>query len=154
MARYRTTIDSAWPAEAAFVYFADFASAQQWDPGVRSAVRTAGEAGQRGAVYRLAVGFFGRTLDLDYHILESCAPTADQPGRVVLEAVSPQFTSHDVITVAPMAVGCQVTYDADLRLHGWQRVLDPGLWALFQVVGRRADHGMRAALQGTQAATA
>jgi hypothetical protein len=39
-----------------------------------------------------------------------------------------------------------VTYDATLSLHGWRRPFDPGLQAVFAVIGRRAEDGLRRAL--------
>ena len=68
------------------------------------------------------------------------------PRRVRLVATTPDFSSHDTITVVPEGSGSAVTYDADLRLVGARRVLDLPLHAAFQVIGRRAQGGLRAAL--------
>ena len=42
-------------------------------------------------------------------ILESIEPTEEFAGRVVLEAISSDFRSYDIITVAPRPKGSTVT---------------------------------------------
>ncbi len=146
MAHFSTTIRSAAPAPAALDLLADFASVAQWDPGVTEAHLLDGEPGQVGARYRVVAAFGPRRIPLDYVVTERVEPAAQAPGRVTLVAQTPDFTSHDTITVAPEGSGCAVTYDADLRLMGPRRVLDLPLRLAFQVIGRRAEAGLRTAL--------
>ena len=67
---------------------------------------------------------------------------------MVLVAEAGSFTSHDTITVTPRGSGSQVQYEAILTLHGLGRVLDWPLQLSFQVIGRRAEQGLRAELAG------
>ena len=84
--------------------------------------------------------------------MERVDPVDGEPGRVVLVAESGSFTSHDTITVTPTAGGSQVQYDAILSLQGLGRVLDWPLHLVFQVIGRRAEQGLRDELAGLAAA--
>lgn len=147
MARYRTTVTSTAPANEVFDYLADFANAALWDPGVTRGELVAGSPGRTGAVYELEVSFFGRRLPMRYTVLESIPPADGFAGRVVLESITADVRSYDVITVTPTPGGCDVTYDADLSLRGFRRPFDPLLRAAFLVVGNRARDGLAAAVQ-------
>ena len=145
MARYRTTITSPLSVAEAFDYLSDFATIEQWDPGVAAAELIDGEAAQVGARYRVDTVLLGRVTPLEYRIIVR-VESPDGTRRVDLRAENNDFVSYDVITVAPAGTGCDVTYDADLALKGPRRLFDPGLWLLFQVIGRRAEAGLRTAL--------
>jgi carbon monoxide dehydrogenase subunit G len=147
MAHYCTTVQSPAPAQDVFSYLADFATIAEWDPGVKSAHLLGGEAGSTGARYLVKVAFLGRTMPLEYVILESVEPTAEFAGRVVLEAITADFRSYDIITVAPRTGGSTVTYDADLALRGIRRPFDPFLRPVFKVIGDRARSGLQSAVQ-------
>lgn len=147
MARYRTTVKSPAPAEEVFAYLADFATVADWDPGIRSAALLSGQTGTTGARYRVMASFLMLDVPLEYEILEAVEPTGRYPGRVVLEAVTPDFRSYDTITVAPQAQGCSVTYDADLALSGLRRPFDPLLRVTFRIIGERARRGLATAVQ-------
>jgi hypothetical protein len=147
MARFSTTISSALPPQAAFDLLANFDSVADWDPGVTEAQRTdAGEL-RVGSAFAVTAAFGPRKIPLTYLIREL------EPGkRVALEAVTGDFTSYDVITVEPDRGGSRVTYEATLSLHGWRRPADPLLQAAFIVIGKRAESGLRAALNPSVAA--
>ena len=147
MAHYSTTVQSPSPAADIFAYLADFATVAEWDPSVKSAHLLGGEPGRTGARYLVKAGFLGRTLPLEYVILESIEPTEEFAGRVVLEAISSDFRSYDIITVAPRPKGSTVTYDADLALRGFRRPFDPFLRLAFKVIGDRASSGLQSAVQ-------
>jgi carbon monoxide dehydrogenase subunit G len=147
MARYRTSVDSPAPAETVFAYLADFQTVAEWDPGVRSARVLRGEPAEVGTRYFVVAGFLGRSIPMEYEVLESVSPTARHEGRVVLEAHTADFRSYDVITVAPTATGCRVTYDADLALKGVRRPFDPILRMAFKVIGDRARNGLAKAVR-------
>lgn len=141
MARYTATVAGTRCADDVFDYLKDFATIAEWDPGVSHAELVAGDAGEVGARYRVDTVLLGRVTEQEYVIvLEVTA--ADGSRRVDLRAESDDFISYDVITVRPVGSGCQVTYDADLALKGFRRPFDPFLWVLFQVIGRRAEHGL------------
>ena len=142
MPRYRTTIDSSLPADTAFAELADFSSAQRWDPGVVEAHRLdTGPLGV-GSRFHLVARFMGRRVPLEYEIVDF-----DRPKRVVLRAENATVVSLDTITFEPSATGTAVTYDAELRLKGALRILDPLLALAFRRVGDRARDGLRDALE-------
>lgn len=147
MARQQFTVATTAPAGAVFAYVADFANTAQWDPGISSARLLEGDPGQTGARYLLHASFLGRSLPFEYEVLESVPPEAGFAGRVVLEAVTSDLRSYDVITVQPTHGGCTVTYDADLALKGLRRPFDPLLRVAFSVISSRARDGMRSAVQ-------
>lgn len=152
MARYRTTISSPLSPDEAFDYLSDFATIQEWDPGVATAELIDGEPAQVGARYRVGTVLLGRVTPLEYRIVVR-VESPDGKRRVDLRAENNDFISYDVITVSPAGSGCEVTYDADLALKGVRRLFDPGLWLLFQVIGRRAEGGLRAALNPATSVT-
>lgn len=152
MAHFRTTLSSTAPVAEAFERLADFASAADWDPGITEAPLTSGERGRVGARYAVVAQFGPRRIPLEYQIVEREEPTDDQPGRVVLVADGGSFTSHDTITVGPGPDGAEVSYDAILTLRGPWRVMDLPLHLAFQVIGRRAETGLRGELARLAAA--
>lgn len=143
MAHFRTSLSSTAPAQAVLDHLADFASIAGWDPGVTEARLISGEPGAEGARYALVAQFGLRRLRLEYEIVERQDPAGNGPGHVTLVAEAGSFTSRDTITVLPGPLGAQVDYDAELTLHGPGRVLDLPLHLAFQVIGRRAEAGLR-----------
>lgn len=152
MAHYRTTLSSTAPVVAAFDHLADFATIARWDPGVPEARLVGGEPGQVGARYAVVSQFGPRRIPLEYRVVAREDPRGDQPGKVTLVADAGSFTSRDTITVRPGVSGAEVTYDAQLTLRGPGRVLDLPLHLAFQVIGRRAEAGLRQELAALGAA--
>jgi len=147
MAHYRTsTLTTSAPAHEVLDRLADFASVAEWDPGIAAARLLTGTAGRVGATYEVISAFGPQRTRLEYRVVERAEPTDSQPGRVVLVADDGRLVSHDTITVTPIAAGCEVTYDARLTLTGPARMLDLPLNLAFQVIGRRAESGLRAEL--------
>jgi hypothetical protein len=141
MARYATTVDSVLPAGEAFDLIAHFDNVTDWDPGISSAERLDHGPLRVGSAFRLIAVFGPRRIPLTYVVRELI------PGeRIVLDAVTADFTSHDVITVVETPEGSRLTYDATLTLHGWRRPADPLLSLAFRVIGGRADAGLREVL--------
>jgi carbon monoxide dehydrogenase subunit G len=146
MARFSTTLPTGAPAQQVFDRLADFATVADWDPGITEASLIAGESGRVGARYRVVASFGPRRIPLEYEILERVDPVDGAPGHVVLFAETGSFTAHDTITVTPEGSGSQVRYDAVLTLTGIGRVMDWPLHLSFQLIGRRAEQGLRAEL--------
>jgi hypothetical protein len=138
MASYRTTIDSTLPPEVAFAELADFSSTELWDPGVVEARRLDDGALAVGSRFRVVASIAGRHVPLEYEIVD-----IDRPNRVVLRAENASVVSLDTITFAPSPTGTAVRYDADLRLKGPLRILDPVLALVFRRIGDRARDGLR-----------
>ncbi len=151
MANFSTTLQTTAPAHLVLDHLADFATVGDWDPGVTEAALISGEPGKVGARYHVMAVFGPRRIPLEYAVVERVDVTADEPGRVVLRAETGSFISDDTITVTPTANGCQVQYDAILTLRGLGRVMDWPLHQSFQVIGRRAEQGLRSELESLAA---
>lgn len=144
MARYRTTIDTPVAPEAAFEALADFTSAAEWDPGVRSARRVDKGQVDVGSAFDVDVDIAGQAVTFRYEVVE-----LDRPERVVLLAVKGPFRSRDVVTVEPGGRGSLLTYDAELELRGPLRLADPLLALGFDRIGDKAASGLAEHLDGT-----
>lgn len=143
MAHYRTTLTTTAPVTETFDHLADFASVAIWDPAIPEARLTSGEPGQVGARYAVVAQFGPRRIPLEYEVVARRDPGPDHAGGVDLVADGGMFALHDTITVGPTAQGTEVSYDAQLTLRGLARVMDIPLHLAFQVVGRRAESGLR-----------
>jgi hypothetical protein len=97
-----------------------------------------------GTRFRLVVPFFGRRLPLTY-VVTRYSPE----GMIALEAVSRLLRLVDWIEVAGQGDGATVSYDADVRLRGPLRLLDPLLQRGFGAVGDRAAAGLARTLGAT-----
>lgn len=142
MAHYRSEIHVTAPQEQAFAYLANFATTQEWDPGViRAELVTPLPIGS-GSEFDVLTGSAGRTIPFRYRIIEF-----DPPGRVMLLGTATRLVSTDTIDVSQADHGgCTINYDADLRLNGIWRLLDFPLSIAFRRIGDRAVEGLRSAL--------
>jgi hypothetical protein len=143
MVHYHATIDSPCGPAETFDYLATFSNAEQWDPGVLSGEQLDSGPVRVGTRFRLVVPFLGRRLPLTY-VVTRYSPA----GMIALEAVSGLLRLVDWIEVAAEGDGVTVSYDADVRLRGPLRLLDPMLQRGFGAVGDRAAAGLAAALAG------
>jgi len=147
MARFKTRVRSPLPVGEAFAYMADLANFAQWDPGVRRAEQVTGDGPGPGAEFDVEVQGIGRPLTLCYRLT-----TYQPPDEVVAEATTSLLRSLDRISVEPAeGGGSVVTYDAELTLQGVLRMADPLLAIAFDRIGKRAERGLIAALQGEPA---
>ncbi len=146
MARYVTKIAAPLSPEAAFAYLADVTRFAEWDPGVKRAVRVAGNGPGLGAAYDLTV-VAGGTSVMRYEVTEY-----DAPRRIRLVASTALLASIDEIEVEPSGSGSIVTYDAKLTLRGPLGLFDPLLRVAFARIGDRGAAGLRRALRGTAVA--
>jgi len=138
MAHYRTTVASTASSDQAFDLIGNFARIAEWDPGVSESKRLDSGPLGVGSTFEVITVMGPRKLPLTYEVLEFTAGE-----RIVLQAQTSDFVSYDVITVEATPEGSELTYDADLAMKGYRRIFDLGLTALFQVIGRRAEAGMR-----------
>jgi hypothetical protein len=142
MASYRARVTSSRPPSEVFDYMARFSNAAEWDPGVMEATEVKPGAPALGSTYRLMVRSFGRTVPLEYRIVEM-----DRPRRVVLSAENSLVRSTDVIEISSgPGSGSTVTYDATLRLRGVAVLFSPFLGVSFRRLGDRAIVGLRTTL--------
>lgn len=152
MARYVATVEVDGDAAAMYEYLADFRTVAEWDPGVAEAALVAGVAGTAGAEYHVVSKFLGRSLPLTYRLKRAAPPSAAADGLIELVAETDDFTSWDVITITNEARPV-VVYDATLTLKGVRRVFEPGLRVMFQIIGHRAEAGLRESLNQLAPAT-
>lgn len=139
MARYKATIPSGRPAAEVFDYMAKFSNVTEWDPTAVSAHSIDGKGPGLGAGFHVEVKFAGRTIPLDYE-----TTAYESPKRVVLRAENSTTISEDTVTVTEKpGGGCEMTYDADLRLKGALRLFDPVLGLMFRRLGDNAADGLR-----------
>ena len=142
MANYRTRISSSWSPTDLLTYMARFSNAASWDPGVSGAEELQPGPPAVGSTYRLQVVSLGRSIALDYRIIE-----LDEGRRVVLQAENTWLRSTDVIEVASAPDGgSTLSYDASLTLRGPLSVLSPVLQRPLNRLGEQAAVGLRAAV--------
>jgi hypothetical protein len=150
MARFRTTIPSSRTVEETIDYIADFANALDWDPATVATERLDPGAPAVGNRFRLTEKFVGRTLPMEYRIIE-----LDRPRRVVLQAELSAVRSIDTITVESAGdggTGSVLTYDAELQPRtALVRVLDPITGLLFKRMASGGAEGLRRELGGAGA---
>ncbi|MCU1603249.1 MAG: polyketide cyclase [Frankiales bacterium] len=121
-------------------YLADFANAEQWDPGTESCKQTSVGPVQVGTTWHNVSKIAGITTELDY-TLESL-----QPGKIVLVGKNDTATSTDTITVVAKGAGSEVTYDANVELNGLAKVGAPAVKLVFEHLGNETEDGIKKAV--------
>ncbi len=143
MTRIHERIETALPLEETFDYIADFASSQEWDPGVASARRLDGGPLAVGARYALGVRMGGPVAPMEYRITQ-----LERPHRVVLVGRGSNVDALDDIRFERSGVRTVIDYTADIRLGGLLRLAQPFLGRTFARIGRDAAAGMQRTLAG------
>jgi len=147
MAILRERIETRLPIDEAFVFVADFANAEHWDPGVATSVRTTPGPVGVGARYRLGVRMRGKVAPMDYEV------TAFEPGRrVVLAGSGSGVAAVDQIRFEATPTGTRIDYVADIRLQGLMRLFTPFAGGALARIARDARDGMQRALDARAAA--
>jgi hypothetical protein len=119
-----------------FAYVADFSTAAQWDPGVRSSRRVSGDGGV-GSKYLVEAAFGKRVVHLTYEVVEY-----ESPVRIVLHGSAPTLDAIDDIRFEEVDGGTRVVYRACFSLKGVLRVAGPLFRPAFIRLGRRALSGL------------
>ena len=135
------TIHTRLPIERAFAAIADFSNAPQWDPGVATAERLDDGALGSGARFRLRIRIGPVTAPMVYVVA-----TWDPPHRVVLTGLGSGFAAVDDIRFEALPSGTRIDYQADIRLRGPLRLLEPFAGGAFDRIAREARDGMQRAL--------
>ncbi len=138
MTRLHETIQTALTAEEAFALVADFANAQDWDPGVATSQRIDPGPVGVGARYRLGIRMRGRIAPMEYKIT-----TFEFPRRVILTGTGSNISAVDEIRFEPEGSGTRIEYTADIRLGGWMRLVEPLAGGAFRKIARDALDGMQ-----------
>ena len=147
MAHYRTEIVATTNVEDTFAYLSRFDRAAEWDPGVASATMLTTEPVTLGSRFRLLARFAGRTIPLEYEIVDF-----DPNRRVILRAENPFIRSTDTISFAAEGSSTRVVYDALLEPKRARWLVKPVLDRSFGRIGDRAAAGLTRALTTARSA--
>jgi ribonucleotide monophosphatase NagD (HAD superfamily) len=112
-------------------YLADFANAEEWDPGTVSCTRVGDGPVAEGATWHNESKIMGRTTKLDYR-LEYLGPE-----RVLLIGENKTAKSIDDIALRTVPSGTEITYVSDVTFNGAAKIADPLTIPLFQRLGDR-----------------
>ena len=145
MTRIREVRETDRPIDEVFAYVADFASTAEYDPGVARAQRLDDGPVGTGARYAVDALFLGRTLPMQYRIVEF-----DPPHRVVLEGVSSTSTARDDIRFDTVGAKTRIRWTLDLQLRGLNRLATPLLGPFLRRLGRKALDGLEARLNAPE----
>ncbi|MFB6518878.1 SRPBCC family protein [Streptomyces sp. NPDC056401] len=117
------------PLEDLVAYLADFAHAQDWDPGTVRCVRIDEGAVRPGATWHNTSRFRGRATNLVY-VMES-----RETDRLVFAGSNKTVAARDVMKFEPRsATATQLTYTASLRFKGLARLAEPFLRSEFEAL--------------------
>jgi carbon monoxide dehydrogenase subunit G len=129
------------PVDRVVAYLADFANAEQWDPGTQTCTRIgAGGPVAVGARWHNVSKVLGRETELEY-TLETL-----EPCRVVLVGRNDTATAIDDITVNPHPDGAEIVYDSTVDLHGVAKLGAPVVKVEFERLGNETVDGITAAV--------
>ncbi len=138
MTKLHETIETPLGRGAAFAYIADWSRQAEWDPNTVSASRIADGEPEVGARYALEVKGFRAPMPMEYRITELVAPE-----RLVLVGEGSGVWTEDILTFAETEAGTQVDYQAEIKLSGLLRLLEPFLGRYFDGLGRGVAEGMK-----------
>ena len=141
MARITEHLDVPPSPETAFDHVADFTTTVGWDPSIVAARRLDDgplDVGSRFEV-KLKAGLL--TVPLIYEIT-----VYERPERVVLRTVGPLHLGEDDVRFAADEQGTRVTWNAEFRLRGPGRLLDPLLGLGFRRTAAAAVSGLERSL--------
>ena len=135
----RTLITTS-PPERVYDYLADFANAEEWDPGTRSCFLLEGDGGV-GSRYRNVSVFMGREAKIDYDVSE-----LERPTRIHLVGNNDQFEGHDVLGVRAHPAGSEVTYHAEFAFKGAAKYAAPLVAAYLPHLAKKTMRQLQSSL--------
>ncbi len=119
-------------------YIADFANLAQWDSSVTAVRFSEDQVFGVGAKYDVDLMFAGRLQNMQYHVRQYVAGEYAE-----LVGTNAGSTAIDRITVKEHPQGARVTYEADIKIHGAFRFIDPVLALIFAPTVKKAVRAMR-----------
>jgi carbon monoxide dehydrogenase subunit G len=121
------TVDK--PVATVIEYLKDFGNAVEWDPGTQSCNREDSGPIQVGTSWHNVSKVLGRETELTYRLQTL------EDSHIVLVGHNDTATSTDDITVRPTAAGSEITYHADIELHGAAKLAAPVVKVEFERLG-------------------
>ncbi len=121
------TVDK--PVATVIEYLKDFGNAVEWDPGTQSCTREDSGPIQVGTSWHNVSKVLGRETELTYRLQTL------EDSHIVLVGHNDTATSTDDITVRPTAAGSEITYHADIELHGAAKLAAPVVKVEFERLG-------------------
>ena len=130
------------PAPAVVIaYLKDFANAEEWDPGTESCTRVGDGPVAVGARWHNVSKIAGVTTELDYELAELT------DTRIVLVGRNDSATSTDTITVLPSGEGSEITYHAELDMHGLANLAAPAMKRVFEKLANDTEEQLTRVLE-------
>ncbi len=121
------------PPEVVVPYLADFAHAEEWDPGTVRCVRNDDGPVRVGSSWHNTSKIVGISTELTYTLREL---TGD---RIVLVGTNDTATSTETIDVSPRGTGSSITYTNDLQFNGVARFVTPLAKVIFEKLGNDVE---------------
>jgi carbon monoxide dehydrogenase subunit G len=121
------------PPEVVVPYLADFAHAEQWDPGTVRCVRNDDGPVRIGASWHNTSRIVGLSTELTYTLKELTG------NRIVLVGINDTATSTETIEVSPSGAGSSITYTNDLHFNGLARLVTPLAKIIFEKLGNDTE---------------
>ncbi len=132
------------PAEV-IDYLKDFAHAVEWDPGTETCTQNGAGPVEVGTTWHNVSKIAGVKAELEYELKEL---TDD---RIVLVGTNKSATSTDTISVLPHGTGSEITYRADLEMHGAAALMAPAMKLIFEKLADDTEKQMTEVLDGRSA---
>jgi carbon monoxide dehydrogenase subunit G len=132
------TVDK--PVSVVIEYLKDFGNAVEWDPGTQSCTRQDSGPIAVGASWHNVSKVLGRETELSYRLQTL------EPDHIVLVGRNDTATSTDDIRVRPAATGSEITYHADIELHGVAKLGAPVIKVEFERLGTETVKGLTDAI--------
>lgn len=142
----RTFTVSASPGDV-IDYLKDFSHAEQWDPGTQRCTRNDSGPVAVGATWHNESKIMGVSTELTY-TLDDLTDT-----RLVFVGENKTATSTDTISVSPAAGGSEITYRADLRMHGAAALFAPAMKLVFEKLAGDTKQQLTRVLNGLPSRT-
>jgi carbon monoxide dehydrogenase subunit G len=128
------------PPTEVITYLKDFANATEWDPGTQSCAQNGTGPVQVGTTWHNVSKVAGFTTELEYELTE----LSDQ--GLVFVGRNQGATSTDTISVLPSGEGSEITYRADLDMHGVAALAAPAMKLVFERLADQTEQQLTAVL--------
>jgi carbon monoxide dehydrogenase subunit G len=126
-------------------YLKDFSNAEVWDPGTESCTRSNQGPIAIGSTWHNVSKIAGLTTELTYRLVEMST------DRLVFVGENDSATSTDTITVRPDATGSELSYRADIQMHGLAKLASPAVKVLFEKIANDTEKQMTTVLNALTA---